>query len=100
MCEDFFDFLGKVKDEEGHGLYVDLPFPGPGDKYKFRFTPEQHAVAAERLLEFREARVVCRFYECDEIHQLYKEGEDWDYIRLEGRKQTNETAPEILIVRK
>jgi DNA adenine methylase len=31
---DCFEFLDRCEDSEGHGIYCDPPFPGPGDRYK------------------------------------------------------------------
>jgi DNA adenine methylase len=70
---DVFDFLDTVKDLEGHGLYLDPPFPGPGDDYKFKFTAEQHRKLAARLREFKNVRIVCRFYDHELIRELYPE---------------------------
>lgn len=37
QCLDCFDFLAKCQDKAKHGLYVDPPFFGPGDKYLHSF---------------------------------------------------------------
>ncbi len=95
---DVFEFLKKCKDEEGHGIYCDPPFPGPGDGYKHKFTLEQHRRLSTRLAEFKVCRVVCRFYRHPLVEELYPRSK-WTWHDIEGgRKQTNEKAPEVLLV--
>lgn len=97
VCQDVFDFLENVKDIEGNGLYLDPPFPGPGDSYKHTFTAADHRRMAARLAKFRLCRVVCRFYDHPLIRELYPESR-WAWNALKGgRKQTNEDAPEVLL---
>lgn len=98
-CLDIFDFLKKVKDEADSALYIDLPFPGPGDQYKHPFDDKKQRLAAKALTDFQRCRVVCRFYDVPLIRELYPES-DWSWFLLSGgRKQTNDAAPEVLIVR-
>lgn len=99
VCLDVFDFLDKVHDQPGHGLYLDPPFPGPGDRYRHTFGEDVHRRLASRLCMFDQCRIVCRFYDVPLIRELYPEG-PWIWHRLEGgRKQTNAEAPEVLLVR-
>ena len=91
------DFLSKVKDEPNHGLYLDPPFPGPGDNYKHKFTEEQHKQLAERLRQFQHTRIVCRFYDHPLIREIYPQ-DVWHWRFSKGRKQSNETSPEVLII--
>ncbi len=100
VCLDVFDFLDQCskRDIAENGIYLDPPFPGPGDGYQHKFTKEQHVRMAERLVEFAHARIVCRFYDHPLIRELYPEGE-WTWNLLKGRKQTNDEAPEVLLVR-
>jgi len=96
---DAFAFLEKCKDLPHHAIYCDPPFPGgPGDKYKFHFTTKQTERLSEVLLRFRQARVVSRFYDHPIVRDLYPESE-WTWHHFSGRKQTNEAAPEVLLVR-
>jgi hypothetical protein len=97
-CLDVFAILDRVQDEAEHGLYLDPPFPGPGDKYKHRFTVADHRLLANRLLELRACRVVCRFYDHPLIQELYTQ-DQWTWNRFTGRKQTNEAGPEVLLIR-
>jgi hypothetical protein len=95
---DFREFLGKCKDETDTGIYSDSPFPGPGDAYKHPFTPKDHRDLAKQLRGFTRARVVCRFYDHPLVRELYPESH-WTWRILEGgRTQTNDSAPEILLL--
>lgn len=95
---DVFDFLVKVKDEKRHGLYLDPPFPDAGDPYKHKFTDAQHRQLAQRLTEFQNIKIVCRFYDHPLIRELYPECQ-WQWKFATGRKQSNETAEEVLIIK-
>ncbi len=46
---DAFEFIERFDDQPTHGLYLDPPFPGPGDSYKHKFTIAQHRDLAKRL---------------------------------------------------
>jgi DNA adenine methylase len=95
---DFREFLAKCKDEPGHGIYCDPPFPGPGDGYKHKFTLKDHQDLSRLLGEYRAARVVCRFYDRPLVRELYPDPR-WNWLKIDGgRKQTNATAPEVLIL--
>jgi hypothetical protein len=95
---DCFEFLDTCKDEDGHGIYADPPFPGPGDAYCHNFTEKQQRQLADRLAAFTSARVVIRYYHDHPlIRELYPSPR-WTWIERVGRKQTNEDAPEVLIL--
>lgn len=94
---DVFDFLDRCEDSEGHGIYCDPPFPGPGDRYKHQFSEAQHRRLAARLGEFKLTRIVCRFYDHPLIRELYPEGQ-WTYVRLKGRDQANNGEKSELLV--
>lgn len=96
-CLDFQQFLGRCKDQAGIGIYCDPPFPGPGDKYTYKMSTFDHAILAKQLADFKAARVVCRFYDVKEIRDLYPQRQ-WTWRHLTGRKQTNDDAPEVLIL--
>lgn len=96
---DFREFLDLTKDEAGHGLYCDPPFPGPGDAYRHTFTIADHRDLSRRLTAFEFTKVVCRFYEHELVQELYPESA-WTWTRLEGRKQTNDEAPEVLLTKR
>lgn len=98
-CLDAFDFLAKCKDEERSAIYNDPPFPWPGDEYKVQFGLAQQERLATVLTRYQKARIVCRFYDHDLIRRLYPEKNGWEWRRFAGRKQTNEEAPELLLVR-
>lgn len=89
-------FLDKCKDEAGHGIYCDPPFPGPGDRYKHRVDEAFQRRLAEKVATFGAARVVMRFYDHPLIQELYPESH-WTWHRLAGRTQANKAAPEVLL---
>lgn len=91
---DIFEFLRKAKDREGHGLYIDPPFPGAGDVYRHKFDADKQRALAAAVANFRNTRVVIRYYDHPLIRELYA---DWHWTKLAGRKQTNDSAPEVLI---
>lgn len=97
VVQDVFEFLSHVKDQADCGVYLDPPFPGPGDKYRHKFTEAQHVQLAAKLAGFRSARIVCRFYDHELIRRLYPESQ-WTWRFLKGRTQANEEAPEVLIL--
>lgn len=94
---DFREFLFKCKDEEGHGIYCDPPFFGPGDKYEHTFTKGDHIALRDLLAKYKQTRVVVRYYDTPFVRELYPNSE-WTYVQLDGRKQTNDAAPEVLII--
>ncbi len=95
---DVFDFLARAEDVPGHAIYCDPPFPGPGDEYRHKFSIDDHRKLADWLARFEYARVVCRFYDHPLIRELYGDETVWTWRRLKGRKQSNEEAPEVLII--
>jgi DNA adenine methylase len=95
---DVFDFLAACKDQPGIGIYLDPPFPGPGDRYRHPFDERQHHKLAEVLRRFSSARVVCRFYDHPLVRELYPESH-WTWRHLVGRDQANNgEKPEVLII--
>lgn len=94
---DALDMVDRCEDSDGHGLYADPPFPGAGDRYKHKFTERQHRELAKKLARFKRTKVVCRFYDHPLIRELYPHSH-WHWIKGKGRKQTNEAAPEVLLV--
>ncbi len=98
LCVDVFDFLATVKDQEGHGLYLDPPFPGVGDEYAHTFDEANHRRLEETLARFRVTRVVCRFYDAPLVDELYLRKTPWRCRRLEGgRDQHGQAKPEVLL---
>lgn len=95
---DCFAFLERCEDSEGHGIYCDPPWPDDGDKYKHRFTPEDHARLAAKLAGFQHTRIVLRLGVHPLVETLYPRG-DWDWQELSGRTQANKSKREVLITR-
>lgn len=93
---DFGEFLGKCKDEQGHGIYCDPPFPAGGELYRHKFTEADHRRLCTLLGGFKKTRVVIRYYDHPLVRELYA-GPQWAWKELTGRKSSNADAPEVLI---
>lgn len=96
--DDAFDFLARCNDRADAGIYVDPPWPGPGDAYLHQFDADAHRKLAATLLGFAKARVVVRSGESPIIRRLYPE-DAWDWKCIAGRDQANQSKAEWLIVR-
>ncbi|MDE2102913.1 MAG: DNA adenine methylase [Patescibacteria group bacterium] len=97
-CLDWRVFLQKCKDEMESAIYCDSPFFGPGDRYVHTFTEQDHRDLAAALDRYQHARIVCRYYRTEFVERLYPT-DRWTWLDLVGRKQTNDTGPEVLITR-
>ncbi|NBW11355.1 MAG: hypothetical protein EBR82_25315 [Caulobacteraceae bacterium] len=95
---DAFEFLQNCPDTRETGIYIDAPWPDDGAKYRHGFTEADHRRLAACLAEFSRARVVIRFGDHPLIRELYPDGVRWTWIPVEGRTQTNQAKPEVLIV--
>src|SRR5205085_8516163 len=86
-CRDGFDFLVQCKDQDGHGIYADPPFPGPGDAYRHNCGKSElekrvwHVRLNDALARFTKTRVVCRYYDHPLVRELYPE-HIWTWHRL------------------
>ncbi len=98
VCEDAFDFLEKCKDESGHAIYSDAPWPEDGDKYVHRFTESDQRRLANKLVTFNQCRVVVRFGDHPLIRELYPE-DKWQWHRHDSRTAANKAKSEALITR-
>lgn len=97
--KDCFDFLKECRDEEGHGIYADPPWPDDGYKYRHSFTERDHERLAEALGRFRTTRVVVRVGDHPVVRRLYPESL-WEWNAVEGRTATNRAKAEVLLVRR
>ncbi len=95
-CLDAFDFTGRVKDADGHGLYVDAPWPDAGEAYRHGFTEREQVRLAEALARFTSTRVVVRYGDHPLIRKLYPEPR-WRWLQQAGRNQRNAALAEVLI---
>lgn len=98
---DVFEFLARAlkEDQDGHGLYLDPPFPTAGLIYKFNSGKDEvdwHRRLAHAVWQFRRVRVVMRFYDHPLVRRFYPES-GWEYHQLTGKKQSNDDAPELLL---
>jgi DNA adenine methylase len=98
VCMDALDFLIRFQDREGHGLFVDAPWPEVGDGYRHTLDESGQRDLAALLLDCKHARIVVRYGEHPLIRKLYPESA-WKWIPLESRTQANERKPEFLICR-
>lgn len=95
--EDAFDFLDQIRDDAKNGIYVDAPWPDAGEKYRHKFTAADQKRLRDSLVRFRLARVVVRFGVHPLISELYDRSV-WTWRTLSGRKQSNATSPEVLLI--
>lgn len=94
---DAFEFLDSVKDQDGHGLYVDANWPDDGDCYKHTISDAGQSKLAERLRTFKKTRVVIRFGVHPLIAELYPR-HTWHWLEQSSRAQSNRKLPEALIL--
>lgn len=100
---DAFEFLARCEDTVGHGIYCDPPFPGPGDRYKHNCGDTEaeqrtwHSRLRDAVARFTKTRIVCRFYDCPLIQELYPEGR-WTWLRAQGRDQANNGEKQELLI--
>lgn len=97
-CMDCFDFLERCEDKPGHAIYADPPWIDDGDRYKHQFSLEDHEKLAERLVVFRNSRIVVRLGIGPEVERLYPR-DRWQWHIYEGRTQGNNSKAEVLLVR-
>ncbi len=95
-CLDFREFLAKCKDEEGHGIYVDAPWPDDGEKYSCKFSRQDYIDLRDILVTFRKSKVVIRFGDHPLIRELYPEPK-WTWECCDSRTQANKKKAEALI---
>ncbi len=96
LVSDVFDFLERVKDQAGHGIYLDPPFPGVGDEYSHQFDAASHRRLATVLGRFGSTRIVCRFYDAPLVRELYPAPWFWRSI-TGGIDQHGQAKPEVLL---
>lgn len=96
-CIDAFEFIENIRDADGHGLYVDAPWPDAGNDYRHTFTRDQQARLAETLTHFRRTRIVVRYGDHPLIRELYP-APLWTWLTQQGRNQHNGAMNEVLIV--
>lgn len=98
LTMDALEFIASIKDRQGHGIYCDAPFPGPGDGYKHTFSEANHRQLARELSRYGQTRVCCRFYDHPLVCELYPESR-WTWRRLSGGKdRANKEKPEVLLL--
>lgn len=94
---DAFAFIERVRDEKGHGLYIDAPWPDAGNEYRHPLDDARQERLARKLADFNTARVVVRFGDHPLIRELYPESR-WRWVRQSSRDQSNGDVSEVLIV--
>lgn len=99
VCEDCFDFLDKVQDVDGHGVYCDPPWPEAGAAYVHSVDDEAfHFELRQHLDRFYGVRVVIRYGEHPLIRELYDNSPHWTIHEVAGRTQGRNKQMELLIV--
>lgn len=96
--DDIFDFLDKCHDKQGHGVYVDCPWPDDGKNYRGDFDEAKQRKLASRLECFDHARVVVRFGDHPLVRELYPVNR-WNWIEVVRRTQANKDKAEGLLTR-
>jgi site-specific DNA-adenine methylase len=95
---DAFTFLDRVKDDEGHGLYLDPPWSDAGLEYKHPFSLDQIRRVASSLSRFERARIVVRFGDHPLVRELFPAGL-WTWIENKSTNQQGNEVREVLLVR-
>lgn len=116
-CMDGFEFIDRIIAEDSkpkrreagaevRGLYCDPPFPGPGRAYTHQLSAsdQQDHIGQRRLAsllsKFETYRCVIRYYDDPLVRDMYP-SDRWTWLRPTGGKtQTNDSAPEVLLVKK
>lgn len=105
-CEDFREFFGRrPHDLPGVAVYVDPPYFAKKFAYAHDFTAQDHVDLAERLNQFRRARVVVSYYDAPELATLYP-ADRWERHEVKVSKAsanartgaTKTEAVELLLV--
>lgn len=100
-CMDGLAFLDRCKDQPGHGVYIDSPWPDAGKDYKHRVDDRTfHRKLFERAVRFKSARVVIRYGDHPLIRGLHEQlmGDGWTMVKATTRTQANTECDEFLLV--
>lgn len=98
-CGDAFDFLAKCQDDPKHGIYCDPPWIEDGERYRHRFSNDDHGRLSRVLEKFAYARVVLRVGIHPLMEELYPR-EKWSWDEYDSRTQGNNDKAEVLITRR
>ena len=125
-----FKLIGKFNDQKGLAIYADPPYmpetrsgffaKGAKSHYEHEFnhsrknnlpfadeeesTGDHHEKLRDALSEFKEARVVVSYYDCERVRELYQ---GWTFLEAPiqknlncaaGRGERQKTANEVLIL--
>jgi len=74
--DDGIEFVQAVRDQEGHGIYVDAPWPDLGEEYRVQFPMAHHARLRDALERFSKVRIVVRYGDHPLVEELYS-GPRW-----------------------
>lgn len=96
VVSDIFEFLELVKDEPKHAVYIDVPWPGDGDSYRHKFSPEDQDRLAQAVVRFVKTRVVLRFGVHPDTDRRYPK-ELWTRLPVTSRTQGNNGKAEMLL---
>ncbi len=94
---DAIDFLKRVRDVDGHGVYLDPPWPEAGKEYRHKDSDALTVAIAEQCSRFKNARVVIRYGDHPMIRDLYPETK-WTWVRSTTTSQQGTDVSETLIL--
>ena len=95
-CEDFREFIPKLRDDPKNGVYCDYGWVGAGGEYLHAATAEGHRDLAGLLKRFKESTVVVRYDDCETTRSLYS---DYEAIEASSRTQSNGQIKEVWFVK-
>lgn len=97
-CLDAREFLDRVRDEPGHGVYADPPWPELGGEYAHTVPDSFHAELVRRFERWQHVRVVVRYGVHPLIERLYPR-DRWDWRECVTVNQKGNEVREVLLVR-
>lgn len=91
-------FTERFRDQKGHGLYCDPPWPDAGDEYRHAVGTTFHERLAKTLRSFVNARVVVRYGIHPLIEYLYPRSA-WEWVESTTSNQQGNEVKEVLLCR-
>jgi DNA adenine methylase len=104
LCRDAFELIPRIEDTSGTAIYIDPPYLVKGSKYVHDFLGLDHYRLSQELNRFKQARVVCSYYDDPALADFYP---GWTCHKIEvskalahqgSRGKNNVKAVEVLLV--